>query len=85
MTKFVEAKSPSQSMTIQGAVIALIGAFISMLPALGSLIGVEVSPSDASELQGHMDQLINAAGSVITVIGGIRAWIGRLRATTTIQ
>lgn len=70
-------KTQMQSSTIQGAIVALVGALITALPSVATLFGYEVSQSDA-------DELLQLFGSLMAAIGGARAWVGRIKATQVI-
>jgi hypothetical protein len=68
----------AQSMTIWGA---LITALATVLPALGPLVGLDITPELVRELG---DQVVAVAQAVAGLIGTILTIYGRVRATTSI-
>ncbi len=77
-------KPASRSLGVWGGAVAA-------LAGLGGLVGYGVTPDQAAELGGQADQVaagvgevVQAVSSLIAMLAGVVALIGRLRAKTTI-
>jgi lysozyme family protein len=68
-----------ESMTIWGAILTAVS---TVLPALGPIIGLDITPELIREAGGHVTSLLQALGGLVGILMTI---YGRSRATTPLQ